>query len=68
MPWTAARQASLPLTVSQFAQVHVHWISDAIQPSHPLACNQYSSFHLIIKLLKIYYQVLKLHVLKHIFS
>ena len=22
--------------LSEFAQVHVHWISDAIQPSHPL--------------------------------
>ena len=36
-PWTAAHQASLSLTVSRvFAQVHVHWISDAIQLSHPL--------------------------------
>ena len=30
-PWTAARQASLEL-----AQTHVHQVSDAIQPSHPL--------------------------------
>ena len=22
----------------QFAQIHVHWVSDAIQPSHPLLC------------------------------
>ena len=29
--WTAAHQASLV-----FAQIHVHWVSDAIQPSHPL--------------------------------
>ena len=35
-PWTAAPQASLSLIISQFAQVHVHCISDAIQPSHPL--------------------------------
>ena len=36
-PWTAAHQASLSLTISwEFAQVHVHCISDAIQPSHPL--------------------------------
>ena len=34
--WTAARQASLSLTISQFAQVHVHCIGDAIQPFHPL--------------------------------
>ena len=36
-PWTAACQVFLSLTISQeFAQVHVHWIGDAIQPSHPL--------------------------------
>ena len=36
-PWTSARQASLSFTISQeFTQSHVHWISDAIQPSHPL--------------------------------
>jgi len=30
-PWTAARQASLSLTISQeFAQVHVHGIGHAI--------------------------------------
>ena len=29
-PWTAARQASLS------TQTHVHWVSDAIQPSYPL--------------------------------
>ena len=33
-PWTAAHQASLSLTILlKFAQVHVHCISDAIQPS-----------------------------------
>ena len=26
----------VPHHLSEFAQVHVHWISDAIQPSHPL--------------------------------
>ena len=35
-PWTAARQASLSFTISR-AQIHVHWVSDAIQPSHPLS-------------------------------
>ena len=33
-PWTAAHQAS-PI-LPQFAQIHVHWVSDAIQPSHLL--------------------------------
>ena len=38
VPWTAAHQASLSFTVSQkFSQTHVHWDSDAIQPSHPLS-------------------------------
>ena len=27
--------------LSKFAQTHVHWISDAIQPSHPLSSPQY---------------------------
>ena len=35
-PWTAARQASLSFAISEFAQTHVHWIGDAIWPSHPL--------------------------------
>ena len=30
------QQASLSITNSEFTQTHVHWISDAIQPSHPL--------------------------------
>ena len=34
-PWAAACQASLSFTVS-LAQIHVYWVSDAIQPSHPL--------------------------------
>ena len=29
--WTAARQASLSITMSLFPQTHVHWVSDAIQ-------------------------------------
>ena len=36
-PWTAARQASLSITNSQVHQTHVHWVGDAIQPSHPLS-------------------------------
>ena len=34
-PWTATLQASLSFTLPKFAQTHVHWVSDAIQPSHP---------------------------------
>ena len=36
-PWTAAHQASLAFHyLLEFAQTHVHWVGDAIQPSHPL--------------------------------
>ena len=35
-PWTVACQTSLSFTVSQFVQTHVHWVSDATQPFHPL--------------------------------
>ena len=35
-PWITARQASLSITNSQSSQTHVHRVSDAIQPSHPL--------------------------------
>ena len=33
--WTAARQASLTITNSRLTHTHVHWVGDAIQPSHP---------------------------------
>ena len=29
-PWTAAGQASLSITISQFTQTHIHWVGDAI--------------------------------------
>ena len=32
-PWTVARQASLSHYLLEFAQIHVHWVGDAIQPS-----------------------------------
>ena len=37
-PWIEACQTSLVLhCLPEFAQTHVHWIDDAIQPSHPLS-------------------------------
>ena len=30
-----AHQASLPFTIPELAQTHVHWVGDAIQPIHP---------------------------------
>ena len=35
-PWTAAHQVSLSITNSRSLPTHVHWVGDAIQPSHPL--------------------------------
>ena len=36
-PWTVACQATKFLHyLSEFTPTHVHWVSDAIQPSHPL--------------------------------
>ena len=35
-PWIVAHQAFPSITISQFAQTHVCWVSDAIQPSYPL--------------------------------
>ena len=36
-PWAAACQASLSHYLPEFAQTHVRWVGDAIQPSHPLS-------------------------------
>ena len=37
-PWTAACRAPLSFTIPpELAQTHVHWASDAIQPSHLLS-------------------------------
>ena len=46
-PWTAARQASLSLAIPKFAQVHVHFIGDAIHPSHPLIPSSPSALNLL---------------------
>ena len=35
-PWIAARQASLSIANSRSSLRHIHRVSDAIQPSHPL--------------------------------
>ena len=36
-PWTAAGQASQSLLSPRDCSTYVHWISDSIQPSHPLS-------------------------------
>ena len=36
----------VPHHLPEFAQVHVHWVSDAIQPSHPLPPSSLFAFNL----------------------
>ena len=37
-PWTTACQGFLSFTIFfEFTQIHVHWVGDATQPSHPLS-------------------------------
>ena len=45
-PWTAACQASLSTISQEFAQTHFRWVSDAIQPSHPLSSPSLPAFNL----------------------
>ena len=46
-PWTAACQAFLSTTNSpEFTQTHIHSITDAIQPSHPLLSLSPPAFNL----------------------
>ena len=45
-PWTTAYEASLSIANSLFTQTHVHWVGDAIQPSHPLSSPSLSAFNL----------------------
>ena len=45
-PWTAAYQASLSFTISWSLLKLVHWVHDAIQPSHPLSPSSPPSLNL----------------------
>ena len=45
-PWTAAHQASIHHQLLELAQTHVHQVSDAIQPSHPLLSPSPPTLHL----------------------
>ena len=35
-PWMQYARLHCPQRLLEFAQIHVHWVNDAIQPSHPL--------------------------------
>ena len=45
-PWTLAHQTPIPHYLLEFAQTLVHWVSDAIQPSHPLLSPSPSALNL----------------------
>ena len=45
-PWTAGRQASLSITNSCSSLRLMHWVGDAIQPSHPLSSPSPLAFNL----------------------
>ena len=45
-PWIEARQASLSITNSWNLLTHVHWVSDAIQPSRHLSSPSPSALYL----------------------
>ena len=45
-PWTAACQAFLSITNHQSLLSCLHWVGDAIQPSHPLSSLSPPSFNL----------------------
>ena len=70
-PWTVACQASLSITNSRSSLKLVHWVGDAIQPSHPLSSPSFldlslsqnqglsqwvSSLHQVAKLLELQHQ------------
>ena len=38
--------STLGFSILEFAQTHVHWVSDALQPSHPLFSSSPSAFNL----------------------
>ena len=44
-PWIVACQASLSFSLMEFAQIHVHWVKDTIQPSHPLSPPSHPAFN-----------------------
>ena len=47
-PWTACSTPGFSVLyyLPEFAQTHVHWVGDAIQPSHPLSSPSPPAFNL----------------------
>ena len=45
-PWTEAFQASLSIINSRSPPTHLYWVSDAVQPSHPLSSSSSPALNL----------------------
>ena len=45
-PWTAAARLLCASLSPEFVQIHVHWVGDATQPSHPLLPPNSPAFNL----------------------
>ena len=45
-PWTAHTRPPVHRQLPEFTQTHVHWVGDAIQPSHPLSSPSPPTFNL----------------------
>ena len=67
--WTATHQASLSFTISwSLLKLNAHWVSDAIQPPHPLSSPSPPAFNLsqgLILWIGCLHQVAKVLDLKH---
>ena len=58
-PWTAACRVHHQLP--EFTHTHVHWVGDAIQPSHPLKSPSPPAFLLYYSFLLDYYIFIRIH-------
>ena len=59
-PWMAARQVSSRLLSPEFAQIHVHGVSDAIQPSRP--CRRLLCLPSIFPSIRVFSSELAVHI------
>jgi len=46
MPWSSTPGFLVLLCLPEFVQIHVHWVSDTFQPSHPLSSPSPPAFNL----------------------
>ena len=61
-PWTAAPGFLVHHQLPQLAQTHVHWISDAVQLSHPLSSPSPPTFNLSQPSIRVFSNESVLHI------